>query len=81
MRSIILLLSTEHMDTIQLKTNIKCGGCVAAVTAIMNELVGAGNWIVDTTTVEKIMSVKTGSVTAGQIIGALEKAGYKAEGV
>jgi copper chaperone CopZ len=66
------------METIQLKTNIKCGGCIAAVTTVMDELTGAGNWTVDTTTPDKIMTVTTEAVTAAQIAQALEQAGYKA---
>jgi copper chaperone CopZ len=65
------------METIQLKTNIKCGGCIAAVTNVMNDLTGEGNWTVDTTTPDKIMTVTTENVTAQQITQVLEQAGYK----
>ena len=36
------------MKTIQLKTNINCGGCVEKVKPALNETFGENNWKVDT---------------------------------
>ena len=65
------------MGTITFKTNIKCGGCIAAVTPFLNEAVGEGHWQVDTQNPDKILTVS--AATATQVKQAVEKAGYKAE--
>jgi len=67
------------METIKLKTNIKCGGCVATVTPFLNESVGAGNWQVDTQNPDKVLTVQTEGVSADTVKAAVQQAGYKAE--
>jgi len=52
------------METIKLKTNIKCGGCIATVTPFLNQSVGEGNWQVDTQSPDKVLTVNTNGVTA-----------------
>ena len=46
------------MKTIELKTNIMCGSCVAKVTPSLNEVAGAANWKVDTQNPKKILTVQ-----------------------
>jgi len=65
------------MESIQFKTNIKCGACVATVTPFLNEAVGEGNWRVDTVSPNKVLT--TENTTAETVKQAIEKAGYKAE--
>jgi copper chaperone len=67
------------MKTIELKTNIMCGSCVAKVTPALNEAVGEKNWKVDTQNPKKILTVTTDSIDESEVIKAVEKAGYKAE--
>ena len=67
------------MKTIELKTNIMCGSCVAKVTPSLNEAVGEKNWKVDTQNPKKILTVTTDSIDESEVIKAVEKAGYKAE--
>jgi len=67
------------MKTIELKTNIMCGSCIAKVTPVLNETVGANNWKVDTANPRKVLSVKTENLDEQDVIKAVEKAGYKAE--
>ena len=67
------------MKTIQLKTNIMCGSCIAKVTPTLNEEIGAENWQVDTQNPTKILTVTTEKLDEGEVIKAVEKAGYKAE--
>ncbi|RYE37811.1 MAG: copper chaperone [Sphingobacteriales bacterium] len=67
------------MKTIEVKTNIMCGSCVAKVTPTLNETVGEANWKVDTMNPKKILTVTTESLDEEQVIKAVEKAGYKAE--
>jgi copper chaperone len=67
------------MKTIEVKTNIMCGSCVAKVTPTLNETVGAANWKVDTLNPKKILTVSTENLDEEQVIKVVEKAGYKAE--
>ncbi len=67
------------MKTIELKTNIMCGACVAKVTPTLNETAGETNWKVDTQNPRKILTVTTDNLDEADVIKAVEKAGYKAE--
>lgn len=69
------------MKTIELKTNIMCGSCVAKVTPALNETVGEANWKVDTQNPKKILTVSTNQLSEDEVIKAVEKAGFKAETV
>ncbi|HEY8956932.1 heavy-metal-associated domain-containing protein [Chitinophaga sp.] len=69
------------METVQFKTNIKCSGCIAAVTPVLNEVAGQDNWEVDLLSPDKLLVVSTDKAGKEQIQQAIEKAGYKAEAV
>jgi copper chaperone CopZ len=66
------------METIQLKTNIKCSGCIAKATPFLNEVVGEDNWEVNIKDPNKVLIVAADKVTKNDIIKAVEKAGYTA---
>ena len=67
------------MKTIELKTNIMCGSCIAKATPTLNEEIGEGNWKVDTLNPKKVLTVTTENLDKSQVIVAVQKAGYKAE--
>ena len=67
------------MKTIELKTNIMCGSCIAKVSPTLNQVIGEGNWKVDTINPKKILTVTTENHAEVDVIKAVEKAGYKAE--
>ena len=67
------------METVQFKTNIKCSGCVATVTPVLNQLVGEDNWKVDLQSPDKLLTVSAEQAEEQKIKQAIEKAGYKAE--
>ncbi len=69
------------METIKLKTNIKCGGCIATVTPFLNQAAGEGNWSVDTQDPSKILTVTTNGITSGAVVQAVQQAGFRAEPV
>ncbi|OQP60465.1 heavy metal transport/detoxification protein [Niastella vici] len=69
------------METVQFKTNIKCSGCIATVTPVLNELVGQDNWEVDLQSPDKVLTVSREQAGKQEIKQAVEKAGYKAEPV
>ena len=66
-------------QNLQFKTNINCGGCVAAVKSHMDNAEGICHWDVDTDNKDKILSVQSEGITAAQVLEIVEKAGFKAE--
>ena len=70
-------METQNQSSVRFKTNIKCGGCIAAVTPFMNEAVGEGHWQVDIQAPDKMLTAETSN--AALVKQAIEKAGYKAE--
>ena len=70
------------METLKFKTNIKCSGCIAAVTPFLNDLPEIEKWSVDTENPEKILTVEADDqLTAETVVKTLEKAGYVASEV
>ncbi|AKP50709.1 heavy-metal-associated domain-containing protein [Cyclobacterium amurskyense] len=64
---------------IKLKTNVKCGACVTAISPAMNGL-AASHWEVDLQSPDRILTVE-GDVNETEIKAALEKSGYKGESI
>lgn len=68
------------METSKFKTNIKCGGCIAAVSPYLDRLPGIEHWEVDIQDPDKILTIQGKAGPSDQeVISTLEKAGYKAE--
>lgn len=68
------------METLKFKTNIKCGGCINAVTPHLNNLSGVDKWEVDTQNPDKVLTVESGTGLESQkVIDTLKGAGYTAE--
>ena len=68
------------METMKFKTNIKCGGCIAAVTPYLDKTAGTNNWQVDTVSPEKILTINPNNgLNESAVVTALQQAGYKAE--
>ena len=56
------------MKTIELKTNIMCGSCIAKVTPTLNEVIGEGNWKVDTLKPKKVLTVTTENLDQTELL-------------
>lgn len=68
------------METLKFKTTIKCSGCLAKVTPVLNETVGEDNWEVDIQAPDKVLTIASDEeVNAADVVKAIEGAGYKAE--
>jgi copper chaperone len=72
-------LKNHTGEILQFKTNIHCGGCLAQVSPALNQATGINHWEVDTSSKDKILTVRSEGLTASEIIGVVNKAGYKAE--
>lgn len=64
---------------LQFRTNINCGGCVASVKPHLDNAEGICHWDVDTANKDKVLTVKSEGITEGQVIEAVQKAGFKIE--
>ncbi len=66
------------METLKFKTNIKCGGCIAAVTPFLDADDQIAKWQVDLESADRILTVQTDQ-SAEEISALVKKAGYQAE--
>ncbi|UCS94821.1 cation transporter [Echinicola marina] len=64
---------------IKLKTNIKCGACVATVSPQLDALPDS-KWEVDLNHPDRILTVE-GAASETEIKAALETAGYQGESI
>lgn len=67
------------MTTYKFKTNINCGGCIAAVTPFLNANNEIKKWSVDTTDKNKILTVETDHLSSEMVEQIVKSAGYKTE--
>ena len=66
------------METLKFKTNINCSGCVAKVTPSLNQTVGEGNWQVDTTDRDKVLTINA-DIPDAKIVASVKQAGFNIE--
>lgn len=64
---------------IKLKTNVKCGACVASITPEMDKI-AANRWKVDLSHPNRILEVDA-SVSEEDVKSALQRAGYQGESI
>lgn len=67
------------MKKLEFKTNIKCSGCIAKATPILDDKLGKGNWEVDLFTLKKTLTVKGNNASENEIISVVGEAGFTAE--
>ena len=66
------------MKILKLRTNAKCGGCVARIGEALGKVVPEGKWSIDLSTPERVLTVET-DMSAEEIVRIVTEAGYKAE--
>ena len=66
------------METLQFKTNINCGGCIAKVTPFLNQVEEIEDWRVDTANHDKILTINGEELSSELILETIEKAGFTA---
>ncbi|MDK2842294.1 MAG: copper chaperone [Anaerophaga sp.] len=67
------------MKTLKFKTNIKCNGCINAVTPFLDKSNNISDWSVDLESPDRILTIKTEEGDADEVKELLNEAGYKAE--
>lgn len=68
------------MATLRLKTNLRCGACVAKITPTLNGAVGIRSWAADVANPDKILIVEGDAVTRNQVESLLQPLGYSVLG-
>ncbi len=68
------------MKEYKFKTNINCSSCVSKVSTFLNSANGIEEWAVDTSGKDKMLRVKTTSLSEEEIVATVKKAGYQVEG-
>lgn len=63
------------MKTVEVKTNITCGSCVAKLIQVLDEIAGKENWSVEIQNPKKLLTV----INEDKVMRAVQKTGYKAE--
>jgi copper chaperone len=66
------------MTAMKFKTNINCGGCIAAAKPYLDNLEGMESWDVDTNDPQKPLTIE-GTVSQEQVVEAVQEAGYHIE--
>ncbi len=68
------------MNVLKFKTTIRCGGCIASVTPALDLIKDIDSWKVDTSSADKILTVRTHApISEDLIISALKEKGFQAE--
>lgn len=67
------------MSKLKFKTTINCENCLARVTPVLDKKEGIKSWNVDIENADKILTVETDSLTAGDIIRTVKRTGFEAE--
>lgn len=65
------------METLKFKTNIKCSGCIATVTPVLDKTAGKDNWKVDLEDPNKTLTIVT-DASDEQFAAVLKEVGYVA---
>jgi copper chaperone len=61
------------------KTNLQCGGCLAAAKPFLDEALGADQWSVDLSHEDRLLTVPNADVPAEKVRIALDQAGFEAQ--
>ena len=65
------------METIRFKTNLKCGGCIKAITPGLESLNIIDTWSVDLENPDRVLEIKVPVDVSEQVIESVKKAGYQ----
>ncbi|MDM1295722.1 hypothetical protein HX021_15630 [Sphingobacterium sp. N143] len=64
---------------LQFKTNINCSGCISKISDDLNNAEGICEWNVDTTSSDKILTVKSEGISEEEVIAIIQRKGFNAE--
>jgi len=65
--------------TVKFRTSLKCGGCVAKITPLLNSMRNVAEWTVDLNTPERVLTVTLKDGDTIPVRKAVAGAGFKIE--
>jgi copper chaperone CopZ len=65
------------MNTLHFKTNLKCSGCVQAITSGLESLNAIEDWNVDLENPDKVLEINAKEDISEEVIEKVTKAGYQ----
>jgi len=65
------------MKKLLFKTNLKCNGCVSAITPGLENLKTIKHWAVDLENPDKVLEVESPEDISEEVIASVKKAGYQ----
>ncbi len=66
------------MEERKYRTSAKCNGCVNAIAGKLDEIMGRGDWNIDLTSPDRVLTVKS-DVPDEEIISRVKGLGFKIE--
>lgn len=67
----------KTIQTLRFKTNLKCSGCVKAITPGLESLNLIESWNVNLESPEKVLEVESETDISDQVMESIKKAGYQ----
>lgn len=67
------------MEQMKFKTTIKCTGCLEKVTPHLDSNQSIENWEVDLKNPDKVLTVRSQTTTAEEVMSLVKRAGYEIE--
>lgn len=64
------------MQSIIFKTSLQCGNCVKAVSNVLDGNKSISEWFVDTTSEEKLLTVRGVGIDTNEIINQIQSLGF-----
>ncbi len=68
------------MNTVRVKTDLRCGACVRSIGPLLDAEPGVARWEADVSTPDKVLTVEGNGVTAGRVGEVLGEKGYRVLG-
>jgi copper chaperone len=65
------------METLRFKTNLKCNGCIRAITPGLESLNLIEKWSVDLEIHDKVLLVEAAEDISEKVMDSVKKAGYQ----
>lgn len=67
------------METMTLRTNAECMGCLAKIEEILQDKMNREEWNLDLSDSNRPLTVTSDKLAAGEIVELISKAGFKIE--
>lgn len=65
------------METYRFKTNLKCGGCIRAITPGIESFSSIVDWSVDLENTDKVLEIQSTEDISDEVIESIKKAGFE----